>query len=146
MSIASFSNVLKIFGGGEPSAEEKPELFKETTLMALARATSADSNIKEIEVDTVRLVVEQVTGESVEAKDVRLAANSKLFESAPLERQLTSVGKKLDITHRVKIVQALLEVVRSDDRVSWREVDFFNMVARSLNVSPAELVGLISED
>ena len=48
MSIASLSNVLKLFGGSEPSEEEKRALVKEATLMALARCTSADSNIKQV--------------------------------------------------------------------------------------------------
>ena len=43
MSIASLSGVLKIFGGSEPTPDEKAELAKEVMLMTLARATSADT-------------------------------------------------------------------------------------------------------
>ncbi len=146
MSIASLSNILKIFGGGEPTEEEKRQLAKEATLMALARCTSADSNIKQIEVETVREIVERLTGEPVKAEDVRVAAQSALFESAPLDKYLASVGRKIDSSDRAKIMSGLEEVIRSDDRISSREIDFFNMVANALGVSPAEAVGLVESD
>lgn len=142
MSIASLTNILKIFGGGEPTAEEKQDLVKETVLLTLARASAADSNIKHIEIETVRDVVEKTTGEQVTAHDVRMAAHSRLYESAPLERHLTSVARKVDAQDRAMIAGALADVILSDGRVSSREVGFYNMVAEALSLTPAEIAGL----
>ena len=102
MSISSgLGNILKIFGGAEPTDLEKMDLMKEAALMTLARATASDTNIKAVEVDTVRDILERVTGEDVSSADVRVAANSKLYESAPLEKYLANVGKKIDVQDRI---------------------------------------------
>ena len=146
MSITNFSNILKIFGGGEPTEEEKQELFKEVTVMTLARATASDTNIKPVEIETVRLIIEKVIGEEVSEAEVRVQANSKLFESEPLERYLARVGRVLDVKDRIVIAEALAEVIVSDARVTSKETRFFNMVAEAFQLTPAELAGLIEND
>ena len=143
MSIASLGNLLKIFNGADPTPEEKQALFKEAAIMTIARATASDMNIKEIEVETVQQIVSRITREDISSADVRMAANSKLFESAPLDKYLAKTGSQLAITDRLIIVRALAEVILSDKRVSHAEVDFFNMVAGAFNLTPAELAGLI---
>lgn len=146
MSISNFSNILKIFGGAEPTEEEKQELFKEVTVMALARATASDTNIKPVEIETVRLIIERVIGEDVSEAEVRVQANSKLFESEPLEKYLTRAGRVLDVKDRITIAEALAEVIVSDARVTSKETRFFNMVADAFQLTPAELAGLIEND
>ena len=137
---------MKIFGGAEPTEEEKLALRKEATLMTLARATASDTNIKAVEVSTVRDIISRVTGEEVTDADVRVAANSKLYESAPLEKYLASVGRKLDVQDRIDIAEALAEVIVSDERVTSKEIAFFNMVAGAFSLTPAELAGLVQTD
>jgi uncharacterized tellurite resistance protein B-like protein len=143
MSITNFSNILKIFGGGEPTEEEKQELFKEVTVMTLARATASDTNIKPVEIETVRLIIEKVIGEDVSEAEVRVQANSKLFESEPLEKYLNRAGRVLDVQDRITIAEALAEVIVSDARITSKEINFFNMVAAAFQLTPAELAGLI---
>jgi uncharacterized tellurite resistance protein B-like protein len=146
MSISNFSNILKIFGGAEPTEEEKQELFKEVTVMTLARATASDTNIKPVEIETVRLIIEKVIGEDVSEAEVRVQANSKLFESEPLEKYLTKAARVLDVKDRITIAEALAEVIVSDARVTGKETRFFNMVADAFQLTPAELAGLIEND
>ncbi len=146
MSIVAFKNILKIFGGGEPSPEEKQQLFNEVLLMTLARACSADTNIRSVEVDAVQKILKQETGEDISAAKIRVAADSELFESTPLEKYLAKVGSKLDTQQRVKIVQALAGVIKSDVRISSFETDFFNMVAKAMKLTPAELAGLVPDE
>ena len=146
MSISNFSNILKIFGGAEPTEEEKQELFKEVTVMTLARATASDTNIKPVEIETVRLIIEKVIGEDVSEAEVRVQANSKLFESEPLEKYLGKAGRVLDVKDRITIAEALAEVIVSDARVTSKETRFFNMVAEAFQLTPAELAGLIEND
>lgn len=146
MSIASLAGVLKIFGGSEPSPEEQAQLVKEVMLMTLARATAADTNIKAIEVEKVREVLQAHTGEDFPAADVRVAAQSRIYESAPLDKYLASSAKKIAVKDRVDIAQALAEVVNADGRVSDREVTFYNNVVTALDITPAQLVGMIAEN
>ena len=142
MSIADLSNVLSIFGGSEPDPEKQQELFKEVLLMTLARASSSDSNIQQIEVESIQGILKQETGEEFSIADVRKAARSDLYETVSLRKYLSSASRKLKSDDRVTVIQTLAEVIRSDTEVSVLEIDFFNSVAEALKASPAELIGL----
>ena len=146
MSIASLGGVLKIFGGSEPTPEEQEQLAKEVMLMTLARATAADTNIKQIEVERVCQVLKERTGEDFPEADVRGAAQSAIYEKAPLDRYLTSSAKKLRPSDCLSIALALADVINADGRVSDYEITFYNNVATSLGVTPAQLAGLESEE
>ena len=145
MSLVDFGNILKFTRGGEPTPEEKKQLFKEATLMALARATSADTNIQNVEVEAVQQILKRVTGEEVSVADIQVAAGSELFEKQPLEKYLSGVGRKLEARDRTTIIHSLAEVIRSDERVSHFETDYFDMVANALKVTPSEIIGLVAE-
>lgn len=142
MGIADLGRVLSIFKDSEISEEARKELFDEVLLMVLSRASSSDSSIQKIEVDTVRKIVERETGNSVSEQDVRRAARTELYEVTPLTKYLSSAARGLRDNDRVAIVRLLAEVIRSDTEVSVLEIDFFNRVAVSLAVTPAEIAGL----
>ena len=143
--IKSTLNVIAtLFSDQNLTTEEEEELFNETLLMTLARATSADTNIHPIEVDLVQVKVKEVTGQSVTSADVRVAANSHLFEKTSLENWLVRINTILSIEQKVTIVQALSDIIRADERVTLREVTFFNMVSDALRLKPAHLIGLSS--
>ena len=144
MSLSTLSHILSIFSGNEPSPDERQEIVNETVMLVLSRATDSDTNIHPVEVDSVRDIVQKTTGETVSAADVRMAAHSKIYESAPLERHLQRVGRQIDVHDRVMIAKALAEVILVDERITEREVRFFNMVADALNLTPAELAGLFA--
>ena len=142
MSIADLSNVLSIFRGSEPDPEKQKELFKEILLMTLARASSSDSNIQKIEVESIRGILKRETGEEFSVADVRKAARSDLYEDVPLRKYLARASRKLAPEDRIKIIRTLAEVIRSDTEVSVLEVDFFNSIAEALKATPAELMGI----
>lgn len=142
MSIADLSNVLSIFGGSEPDPEKQKELFKEVLLMTLARASSSDSSIHAIEVESIQGILKRETGDEFSVADVRKAARSDLYEKVPLRKYLSSASRKLSSADRVRIIQTLAEVIRSDTEVSVLEVDFFNSIADALKATPSELIGL----
>jgi len=146
MPLQEFRNILKFLGGGEPTPEERKQLFKEVALMTLARATAADTNIKAVEVDTVQRILQEVTGEPVSIADIEVAARSDLFEKKPLDRYLAGVGKKLDAVDRVTLLGSLAEVVRSDERISPFEIAYFDMVGDALKATPSEIAGLVAAD
>ena len=146
MAIADLANVLKVFGGSEISTEEQQQLFEETLLMTLARAANADVSIQRVEVERVQAILKEHTGKDFSSADVRVAAREELYAEATLVKYLRGVEKKLSESQCSEIVQALTEVFRSDSTVSGLEVDFFNNVVNALNVSPAQIAGLIAGD
>ena len=142
MAIADLSNVLNIFRGSDIDADAQNELYKETMLMTLARAADADINIQNVEVERVQHLLKEHTGEDFSATDIRLAARDELYAQATLQKYLASVRKKLSDKQRGEIIRTLADVFRSDAVVSPLEVDFFNGIADSLQVTPAQVAGL----
>ena len=146
MAIADLKNVLKIFGGSEVSEEEQKDLFKEVLLMTLARAADADINIQTVEVEHIAKILKAHTGQDFSAADIRVAARAELYADSTLRKYLASVNRKLTAAQRAETMRALGDVFRSDQTVSVLEVDFYNRVAEALQVSPADLAGLIAGD
>ena len=146
MAIADLRHVLKIFGGAGDDSDAGAELYKEVLLMTLARAADADINIQTVEVDRIREILKQHTGEDFSSGDVRVAAREELYAEASLRKYLASVRGRMYATERAETVNALADVFRSDASVSVLEVDFFNGVAEALQVTPAELAGLVPGD
>ena len=145
MSIVKLAHIKKLFGGSALTRAEQKQLSKEVMLMTLARATASDSNIKSVEVAKVREVLKERTGEKFTAANVRVAANSRLYEKAPFERYLHKCSRRLASKDRIATLAALLEVIHADDRVSDYEVTFFNHVARALELTPAQIAGLSAD-
>jgi len=146
MAIADLKNVLKIFGGSEFSAAQENQLFKEVLLMTLARAADADINIQAAEVDRIREILKEHTGEQFSSADIRVAARAELYAEATLVKYLNSVSNKMTTAHRVETIQALADVFRSDQNVSVLEVDFFDKVVGALRVTPSQVAGLVAGD
>jgi uncharacterized tellurite resistance protein B-like protein len=144
MAIADLRNVLKIFGGSELSEGEQDELRKEVMLMTLARAADADINIQTVEVDRIREILKDCTGEDFSSADIRVAARAELYAEANLRKYLGSVRKKLRDQDRADVVKALADVFRSDSDVSVLEIDFFNRTVEALQATPAQIAGLVA--
>ena len=86
MASPNLSSVLNFFQS-KPSEEEQNELAQEVMLMVLARATSADTNIKDVEIEKVREVLKDHLNVDYEAADVRVAANSELYMNTSLKKR-----------------------------------------------------------
>jgi len=146
MAIADLKNVLNIFGGKELSEDKQNELYKEVLLMTLARAADADINIQSVEVERIQEILKEHSGDEFSAADIRVAARAELYAEATLKKYLASVRKKLTDAQRAQVIGALADVFRSDANVSVLEVDFFDGVANSLQVSPSQIAGLVAGD
>ena len=142
MAIADLKNVLKIFGGSDLGEEQEKDLFEETLLMTLARAANADVAIQNVEVESIQAILKKHTGKDFSQADVRIAAREELYAEATLVKYLRRAEKGLTEAHCTEIVQALIDLFRSDQNVSGLEVDFFNNVVNALNVTPAQIAGL----
>ena len=117
--------------------------MREALLMTLARATNADTNVKTVEVETVRRIYQEATGDEVSSKDVRMAANADLFDEAPLDQYLSRIHSKIDDDDQRLIVRSLAQVIKADGRISPLEVDFFNDVVGALRMTPDQITGLL---
>ena len=139
MSFFSMSGISKLFGGASLTEEKRANLVKEVMLMTLARAAASDTNIKSVEIDKVQEVLQARTGEEIPTSEIRVAANSALFEKVSLDKYLARSGRDLELEERVDIINALREVIGSDERVSEMEQDFFNRVVKALDIPAASL-------
>ena len=146
MAIADLKNVLKIFGGSDLGEEQEKDLFEETLLMTLARAANADVAIQNVEVESIQGILKKHTGKEFSQADIRIAAREELYAEATLVKYLRRAEKGLTEAHCSEIVQALVELFRSDQNVSGLEIDFFNNVVNALNVTPAQIAGLSAGD
>lgn len=145
MSIRNLAHIKKYFSHGD-SPEEQHELYKEMLLMTLARATRADLVTDDSEIAIVQRVWLDVIGEEVTTKDVRIAASSELYETAPIDKYLARVGQRIGTSERQLIVKALVDVFEADGKVTASEIEFFNMVVEALKITPAQTVGLMVHD
>lgn len=138
----SLSAIFELFDETSSSPEEDEELFNETVLMTLSRATSVDSHIHPAEVGLVRDVVCELTGQEVTESDIRVAANSHIYKVGSLSRYLNAVSFRIPVERKIELVNALAKIFKADDRVTEREVSFFNIVVDDLNLHASDLVGL----
>ncbi|MCO4809979.1 MAG: TerB family tellurite resistance protein [Gammaproteobacteria bacterium] len=146
MAIADLNYVLKLFGGADVSEDHLNELFQEVLLMTLARAADADISIQHVEVERIQEILKEHTGKDFSSADVRVAARAELYAEASLVKYLRGAQKKLSDAQRTQVVQALADVFRSDSTVSGLEIDFFNNVVSALDVTPAQIAGLVAGD
>ena len=144
MALVDLDHVKRLFAG-KGDVQPDPEAYRELLLMVLARATDADSYTHPAEVEVVQKVLEKHLGVPVEGSDVRISARSKLYESAPLEKYIARVGPQLPKADRRSILNALVEVLKADERVATSETRYFNMVALALELSFADAVGLVED-
>ncbi len=142
MAIADLSRVLKIFSKSSPSEEKQKELYREVLLMTLARASRTDSNIHPVEIETIQQIMQRETGQELTEADIRKAARPDLYESVNLRKYLRSVQGQLKVEDRIKIVQAVADVIKSDTQINALEIDFFNRVVDALRITPAAQLGL----
>jgi len=140
VSIINFETLRGLMRDG--SDKHKEELFKETLLMVLSRASRADSNVDSQEVDLIREKLKQHTGVDFSVGDIMTAASSEIFATQSLERYLASATRKLNETERMAILGCLADIIRSDTEIRYSELDFFDRVATAMRATPSEIAGL----
>ena len=139
---SSLNAIRKLIDDVTTGDDEVQELYNEVVLMTLSRATSVDSNINIAEISNVKSTIQELTGEEVSDSDIRVAAKSKLYESGTLSRYLNTVSSRLSPEKKVDLINALATVIKSDEKVTEREVFFLNLVADDLNIHASDLIGL----
>ncbi len=145
MASLDFSNVLKVFSESRPDKEAQEVLYKEVLVMTLSRVTSVDAHVDEAEVETVAKILCRETGEEINASQIHVASKSELFERRPIDRYLGKVREKLTCEQRLRVVECLAEVIRSDVKVRRSELRFFDRVAGALGIQAHQLAGLSAD-
>lgn len=141
MPLTNFSRLANLFREQEGTADN--EIYRELFVLVLARATDADAYTHPAEIASVQAVIKEHLSEDITSSDIRTAALSKLYESAPLHKYLAEVGPRLSRPQRRSIIRGLVEVLRADGSVSTGEAEFFNMVTMALGLSAADAAGLV---
>jgi uncharacterized tellurite resistance protein B-like protein len=141
MSPVNFDSLKSLYHGSDNDTSSN-QLLKEILVLVLARATRADTNVEVNEVATVQAILSNVLGETISAADIKLAANSELFERQSLDRSLKKATRKLSDDDRMLILQSLAQVFRADSHVRELELDYFDRVANALKATPSEIAGL----
>ncbi len=143
MTESPLQSLLNVFRGDKGKSNDDGELSEQLFLSVLARATSADTNIAPIEIKTVQQLYEEVFGEKLEASAVRTAAKSEIFEKTPLESYVKAAARKLSSTNKQVICRSLQRVLVADGRLGEWEIDFFNQMINALDMTPAQIAGLV---
>ncbi len=128
--------------GGNKTESGRP-LADETLLTVLARMTNADSNIKTVEVNTVKAVFKKATGSDVTDAEVRVAARGDVFENISFDKHLSNLSGRLSKDEKCTICKSMVEVIQSDGDVNVMEVGFFNDVCKSLNMDASDVADLV---
>ena len=142
MAFGSLHSVLNIFGGSSTSEKTQDELYKEVLMMTLAEACRADANIHPLEIQAIQKIMRRETGQDLSEADIRVASRSDIYNSANLRKYLRRARVQLNAENKVTILQALVEVIKSDTKINVLEIDFFNRVIDGLRITPAEQSGL----
>lgn len=115
---------------------------QEALLKTLSVMTRADTNVKQIEVEAVQKIMNEELGLTVTSAQVHLSAKAEFIEKREIDKYLKSVLKQLDLSDKKTIVRSLKKIVLADGRSHAREIEMFNKVATTLQLTPADLVQL----
>lgn len=143
LGLAEYMRAGKSSASSESATPEN--LVHDTLLRTLARLSSADTNIKNVEVETIASLYEDLTGNAVTTAEIRVAARADLYEDGSFTKYLSGIEGEIERDGKRLIMDAMCTVVRADGSVSPLEVDFFNDVAKALRVDAADLKDLTAE-
>ena len=142
MAFGNLHSVLNIFGGSSANEKTQKDLYKDVLMMTLAEASRADANIHPLEIETIQQIMRRETGQDLTEADIRVASRLDTYRSADLRKYLRRARVQLNAEYKATILQALVDVIKSDAKINVLEIDFFNRVIKSLRMSPAEQHGL----
>lgn len=117
-------------------------IAEEATIKTLSVMTKADTNIAQVEVDTVQAVLKKEMGIEMSSADIRVAAHDEFIEDRAIGKYLKKIESKLTLDDKKLMMLCLVKVIKADDRTSEAEATMFNSVADALKLTPADLVSL----
>ncbi len=118
----------------------KEQIRDELFLLVLSRTTSADTNIRAVEIKKVKILLKDHLGKEYTDAQIRVAAQSKRFEKEPLHRFVGKAAKLISENDRVTLAFGMMDIMKSDDRVGALERKQFNRMIKALGLSPSALI------
>ena len=118
----------------------KEQIRDELFLLVLSRTTSADTNIRAVEIKKVKTLLKDHLGKEYTDAQIRVAAQSKRFEKEPLHRFVGKAAKLISENDRVSLAFGMMDIMKSDDRIGALERKHFNRMITALGLSPSSLI------
>jgi uncharacterized tellurite resistance protein B-like protein len=126
-----------------PSEGDQREVFRELLFKILTKAARVDLHTADAEITMIQRIMKSYTGEEYAAAAIRTESIAQSQESSL--RPVARLAAKLPESFRVLAIVALEEVMRSDERLSYSEIDYFNAVAGAMRLSFADVAGLVAD-
>ena len=144
MSVSQLGHIFRVVKEKFHAAsdEDKEALLEQALLMTLSRATRADIDVDVDEVHTVQRIYEASTGKAITEQEVRVAANSEIYETEPFEVLLDKVRIQIGEDECKLIARSLAEVIKTDGNISPFEVEFFQDCLKALGLGEDQLAEL----
>jgi len=118
----------------------KEQIRDELFLLVLSRTTSADTNIRAVEIKKVKTLLKDHLGKEYTDAQIRVAAQSKRFEKEPLHRFVGKAAKLISENDRVSLAFGMMDIMKSDERIGALERKHFNRMIKALGLSPSSLI------
>ena len=118
----------------------KEQIRDELFLLVLSRTTSADTNIRTVEIKKVKTLLKDNLGKEYTDAQIRVAAQSKRFEKEPLHRFVGKAAKLISENDRVSLAFGMMDIMKSDERIGALERKHFNRMIKALGLSPSSLI------
>ncbi len=139
MSLKSFLTFKNLFG--ELSSDKEQALFSELLFMVLAGAASADLNIERIETAKISAILKEKLDLDVTHAEIKTSGEVDLSQE-DIVRNVKAASNRLSVPSRQELLNAMLEVFRSDGSIGPLEQKYFNRVALALDLTPAQMMQL----
>jgi uncharacterized tellurite resistance protein B-like protein len=132
-------DLLKSLYGGK-TIEQEYDLYAETLYMVLTGASRADLNVESVEISRIIKILKRVLEKDYSEHDIRFAAETQLYETAPIQKYVGKASKHLTVEHRQNIIYAMLDVFEVDGYMGPLETDYFNTITEALHLTPAQIL------
>ena len=142
MALVNLEN-LKSLMCTESSSDGERETFKTLLFTILSKASRVDLHTDSSEVEAIQKIMLEYTGETYEAGTIRAEAIEQSQEESL--RPVAKAAAKLPEGLRVLAIDALANVMKADDQISYAEIDYFNAVAGAMRLSFADVAGLLKD-
>ncbi len=120
--------------------KSKEQIKREVFLLTLSRTTSADTNIRHVELEKVQELLKKYLGQEYSESQVRVAAMSRGFEKEPLHRFVAKASKALTEEDRLQLAFGMMDIMKSDGRVGNLERKHYDRMIESLRLTPSSLM------
>jgi len=120
--------------------KSKEQIKNEVFLLTLSRTTSADTNIRHVELEKVQELLKKHLGHEYSEAEIRVAAMSRGFEKEPLHRFVAKASKTLSQEDRLQLAFGMMDIMKSDGRVGNLERKHYDRMIESLGLSASSLM------